>query len=249
MFDNTVLIPELKQGEDIFTLTDLFRLVCRHKGLVYAEHGSYARTELIATYPLDNNMLDFLKCHGMREYPCQSPSVRAIGFSEEESWTFPDDRDDDSQKRVFTLYAGFAALRPHERGLSVMALARTFLAAPIDRSSAHGKLFQLFAEHRNDVPPIVRELAGGGRRLTVLWHDLGLGGIRTISDLFDEFRQGNDEIKWLAQVNERLFQPAPYSRQSRPAGEESFIVEPAQPKVLKIWAAQLEGFRTRIQLR
>ncbi|MFY9458037.1 MAG: hypothetical protein WAP23_03925, partial [Candidatus Spechtbacterales bacterium] len=88
------------------------------------------------------------------------------------------------------------------------------------------------------------ELAASDGSIVITWTELGLGGIRKLSHLFTEFAAQNETVAQLGRSGE-VFDPVPNPRYQQP-GDELFIAEPAQPKLIQTWRTQLNEYRAHL---
>lgn len=78
----------------------------------------------------------------------------------------------------------------------------------------------------------------------VSWTDMGLGGIRSMADLFHEFRRGNEELRRLADSH-RVFDPDPWPEFIL-SHEKRFVVEHQQPRTFVQWRSQLAQYKNSL---
>jgi len=247
----------LEKSRDIFTLVDLIRKVAAHKGLKLHEGASKAYSEPIKEYVLDGRLLAILAERGIRRQPrpdCnngiftlvdENPQERVLGlgFCASNYWNFkPVEGDDTKFNLRISLCVGFM-LNTQERGIVLLPLAHGSFLSPCDRLP-NFRMFKALVESDSESSAVAKEIAASEGSIVVTWTNLGLGGIRRLSDLFFEFVGQSKETKQLGMKGE-VFDPNPFPQYQQP-GNELFITEPAQPRIIKIWRAQLEEYRNSL---
>ncbi|MDZ4296602.1 MAG: hypothetical protein U1A16_04525 [Patescibacteria group bacterium] len=245
----------LTVGEDTLTLLDLVRRAATHKGLKLHEGASTAYSEPIKEYVLDEKLLAILAGRGIKRQNRpdrrnetltlvdENPQERVPGWLPSNCWNF---KFLEGDKRAFdlrvTLSVGFG-INFEKRGVVLVPQAHGPSSSPTDRLP-NLRMFKALVENDTDAPAVAKELAASGGTTVVTWTELGLGGIRRLADLFTEFTAGNETVARLGRTGE-VFDPAPNPRYEQP-GDELFIPEPAQPKILEAWRAQLSEYRSRL---
>jgi hypothetical protein len=136
-----------------------------------------------------------------------------------------------SLKAGFTINANGIILWPRVHG--------SFLSAT-DRLP-NFRMFKTLVESDKDAPVVAKELAASDGNIVVIWADLGLDGIRRITDLFSEFAGQNEAIMRLDRSQE-VFDPNPNPLHQQP-GDKLFVSGPAQPRVIQVWRTQLNEHR------
>jgi hypothetical protein len=239
-----------------FTALDLLRRAAAYKGLKLREGASRACSEPIKTYFLDSKLLAVLAERGIKKQPrpdCnyqvftlvdENPQEKFPGWAPSNYWNFkPLDNGRGFDLRV-TLSVHLS-ISVKSRGIVLVPEAYGSFVSPADRLP-NFRMFKALVENDDAAPDIAKELAASDGSIVVTWTDLGLGGIRRIADLFNEFAGQNETVKRLA-WNEEIFNPVPYPRYQKPS-EELFVAEPVQPKILRTWRQQLDDYRTRLVL-
>ena len=245
----------LKQCVDSFTLLDLVRRVATHKGLRVEEGASKAYSQPIHAYALDDRRLALLAergitqeerpdCHGqIFTLVDRNPQEEVPGWAVSNYWNFKllhaDNRRHDLR---ISLSVGFQVSHG-QRGIILSPRAHGPFLSPCDRLP-NFRMFKALVESDGTAAPVAQELAASEGTIVVTWTELGLGGIRKLTDLFAEFMVRNEEIKRIADRGD-VFTPAPYLHNQQP-GDALFIVEPAQPRVFSMWRAQLETYRASL---
>lgn len=243
----------LTMGENALTLLDLLRRAATHKGLKLHEGASKAYSEPIKEYALDEKLLAILADRGIKRQDrpdCRNeiftlvdnnPQEKVPGGSPSNYWNFEFLEGD---KRTFdlrmTLSVGFG-INFEKRGVVLVPQAHGSFLSAADRLP-NFRMFKALVENDNDVPAVAKELAASDGTIVVTWTELGLGGIRRLADLFTEFVARNETVARLGR-NGEVFDPAPNPRYQQP-GDELFIPEPAQPKIVELWRAQLNEYRS-----
>lgn len=243
----------LTPGVDTFTLLDLFERAAGHKDLtLHRGNGSRVRSEPITTYVLDEQVLAALAQRGIRREPrpdCrdeiftlvdQNPQEHVPGWVPSCYWNF---KQRDGAEHQFDLRMTLGVhfyVHTERRGIVLVPQASGSFVSPVDRLP-NFRMFQALVEHDDAAPAIAKELAASDGDIVVTWTDLGLGGIRSITALFDEFAQRREAIVRLG-GNHEVFQPDPHPPYQRPVNE-LFVAEPAQPRVFDAWRAQLSEYR------
>jgi hypothetical protein len=241
----------LTMGVDSFTLLDLLRRAAIYKGLKLLENASRACSEPIKEYALDDNLLAVLAKHGIKQQArpdCNheiftlvdhNPQETITGWVPSNYWNFKLLNDD---KRKFDLRVTLSVdfmLSLGKRGIMFLPQARGSFVSAGDLKP-NFRIFKALVECDNNAPAIARELAASDGIFLVTWTEFGLSGIRRLSDLFAEFVNQNETIMRLGRKGE-VFNPAPYPHWQ--SGEELFITEPAQPKIVQAWRMQLNEYR------
>lgn len=246
---------DLTIGVDSFTLLDLLRKAAAHKGLKLHEGASRAYSEPIRAYALDDNLLKMLAEQNIKRQDrpdCrneiftlvdENPQDKIPGWLPSNYWNF---KLLEGDKRNFdlrvTLSVGFG-LNLEKRGIVLVPQAHGSYISAAD-SLPNFRMFKALAESDADAPAVAKELAASDGSIVVSWTELGLGGIRKLSHLFTEFAARSETVVQLGR-NGEVFNPAPNPRYQQP-GDELFIAEPAQPKVVQVWRTQLNEYRTHL---
>ena len=105
-------------------------------------------------------------------------------------------------------------------------------------------MFKVLVENDPNPPVVTKELAASNGTTVITWTELCLGGIRRLADLFTEFSAHNETVARLGR-NGEVFNPVPNPCYQQP-GDELFIMEPAQPKIIEAWRAQLNEYRSHL---
>lgn len=232
----------LTMGVDAFTPSDLFRKAAIYKGLELGGAGAIyqADSEPIKMYELNDKLLAVLKEQGIKRQlrpDCRNEIFTLIDGSD--YWNF--ELREGKFNLCVSLSVGFE-INIKKRGIVFWPQAHGSLISPAD-PLPNFRMFKALAESDEDAPAIVKELAASDGNIVVIWTDLGLGGICKLANLFEEFAGSNKTIKELN--NRGVFDPVPSPQYQQP-GNELFVVESAQPKVLERWRTQLNEYRAQL---
>ena len=245
----------LVMGEDALTLLDLLRRAATHKGLKLREGSKEGISEPIKEYVLDEKLLAVLEEYKIRRQDrpdCrneiftlidENPQERVPGFAPSNYWNF---KLVEGERHIFnlrvTLSVGFG-ISIGKRGVLLVPQAHGTFLSPAD-GLPHFRMFRALVENDRDAPLVAKELALSEGTILITWTELGLGGIRRLSYLFEEFTGHKETIDRLGR-NGEVFDPNPFPRCQNP-GEELFIPEPSQAKVFEMWRAQLDEYRSKL---
>lgn len=238
----------------LYKAIDLLRMAAKRKGTKLAEGASRAYTEPFASVTLDAELLAKLDEAGIKQQPRPDgrgeiftlvdtgPQRHVPGYAPSNIWNVL--RKDTSQPFDMT-FELFADLDINETMRGVVFTPKVscqgvWATDPLPRM----RMFRALAEHVPYVLNIVRELAASDGAVVVSWTEMNLGGLRSVSALFDEFAKGNGELTAFA-CRERLFEPDPHPPHVKP-GDEPYVAEPFQPALFKQWHEQLDSFRAKI---
>lgn len=246
---------DLTAGVDSFTLLDLFRKAATHKGLKLHEGASKAYSEPIKVYELDDRLLAVLAERNIKRQDrpdCrneiftlvdENPQEKVPGWAPSNYWNF---KLLEGDKRKFDLQVmlsvGFG-LNLEKRGIVLVPQAHGSYVSAAD-SLPNFRIFKALVENDGDAPAVAKELAASDGSIVATWTELGLGGIMKLSHLFSEFAARNEAVAQLGR-NGEVFNPAPSPRYQQP-GDELFIAEPAQSKVIQAWRTQLNEYRAHL---
>lgn len=243
---------DLVMGVDVFTRLDLLRQATAYKGLKLKEGVSKAYSEPIKAYILDDKLLAILAERGIKRQDrpdCQNriftlvdenPQKDVPGYAPSDYWNF-ELLEGDGRKLDLSvsLSVGFN-LNIEKRGIVFWPQAHGSFVSAADRLP-NFRMFKALVENDDEAPAVAKELAASDGSIVVSWTDLGFGGIRSLADLFAEFAGRNDTIVQLGR-DQKVFDPVPNLRYQQP-GDELFVVEPAQPRVIQTWREQLNEYR------
>ncbi|MFC1629735.1 hypothetical protein ACFL11_00720 [Patescibacteria group bacterium] len=242
---------DLLMGTDAFTLLGLLRKAAACKGLEIDDSSSSAYSKPIKEYPLDKRLLAILAEQGIKRQARpgdtftlidENPQERNPAWATSKHWNFKPLKDGRHgfDLRIF-LKVGFSLNGRY--GFVLWPRAHGPFISPDDRLP-NFRMFKELAENDVDAPDIAKELAASKGSVAITWTELGLGGIRTLVALFTEFARRNKAVMQLGR-GRRVFDPNPYPLHQQP-GDQLFIVEPAQQKVIQTWRAQLSKYRASL---
>lgn len=246
-----------KPGVESLRLNELFRKASEKKGLKFWEGTSSALTRSFKTYKLDSKLLAYLSQHGFKRQDrpdCKNeiftlvdsnPQVRVPGYAPSNYWNF---KEVEGEKGIFDLSISLhfeLHLGTEERGIIFIPRAYgTFVSA--GDNLPNFRMFKALVEQGSSAPAVAREAVKSQGHIVLHWTELGLGGIRSLRSLFDEFAKGKQSVIGLGN-DSRVLNPTPCSPyQLQKSGDEVFITESAQPKLFKAWRAQLDAYRAAL---
>lgn len=240
-------------GRDVFTSEDLLKKAAAFLGLeLKYMSGSRATSNSIKEYVLDGKLLKALAEKGIRRHDRpddiftladENPQKTVPGWSPSNFWNFELFKDGKKGYDLrIALQANFRILQA-KRGVMFWPMASGYFVSASD-SLPNYRMFKALVENDESAPDIAKRLAESDE-IVVTWTDMGLGGIRAVDDLFEEFSPGKDTIKQVAR-NTNIFNPAPYGRSVRSSQQDLFLAEPIQPKVMQAWKKQLEQYRASL---
>jgi hypothetical protein len=247
---------DLKVGVEAFTLVDLYRKAAEFKGLKLHESSANDYSEPIKTYMLDDELLAILEKQGIKIEPrpdCHfnvftlvdtNPQEPAPRFAPSNWWNFKTLEDESGKFDLRVSLSFIFWVNNEKRGIVFTPQAHGSLVSPADRLP-NLRMFKALVESDKDAPAVAKEIAASDCSIVVTWTDLGLGGIRRLSDLFDELAGQNETLKKLGREDD-VFDPSPYSPKFQKQGDELFIAEPAQPKIFQAWRKQLKDYQSRL---
>lgn len=242
---NLVLIP----GIDTYTLLDLLKLAARHKGLELWWNASKTFFKPIKKYTLDDRLLDILESRNIKREPRpdlsftlvdQNPQEITPGHRPSNYWSFKLLKGSNYNYDLLISLSVRYEVSTKKQGIILLPLAIGTVLSPADHLP-NLRMFQALVESDRDAPAIAKEIAGNASGLIVTWSDLGLGGIRRLTELFHEFTNRNVAIENLSR-QDGVFSPTPHPYQQQ-LTDELFITELAQLRILKAWRNQLEAYR------
>lgn len=247
----------LKSGVESLTLTELFRKASKKKGLEFCEGVHQPQTRPFKTYQLNSALLAYLTKRGITNHgrpDCNyetftlvddNPQLLSPGYVPSNYWNF---KEVEGKKGVFDLRISLyfeLHLGTEERGIIFMPMASgTFVSA--GSHLPNFRMFKALVEQDTSAPGVAREVAKSQGHIVLPWTQLGLGGIRSLRSLFDEFAKGRQSVIDLG-TDSRVLNPTPFSRyQNQKSGDEVFITEPAQPKLFESWRTQMKAYRAAL---
>lgn len=249
---NITLVP----GVEVFTETELLRLAAEHKGVeLHCHEGKWSdQSRSIKGYVLDEALLALLKEKGIKREPRpdqvftlvdENPQEHRPGWSPSNYWNFKIPEGGDGRYDLRIELGCKLLIDSQERGVVFWPNAHGTFLSPADHLPQI-RMLRALVENDEEAPTILKALAESEGTIVVFWADLGLGGIKTVSDLFFEFSRGRDEVQRLAHQH-RIYSPDP-QMSTNIGAERIYIAEPAQPRVLKAWKAQLAAYRAKLDV-
>lgn len=244
--------PARMEWNDVLSIETLYDRAADHKSVELADNDLH-RSKLIKKYALDAKLLAALskarirqveRSDGIFTLSDENPQHIVPGWNPSHYWNFRIDEETQEYDLRIQLSVHLE-ISDYDRGVVFRPWAFGGCASPADRLP-NFRLFKLLTEHDPEAPEVCKEIAASDGYIVVSWSDLGLGGIRQISELFDEFARGNKAVLELGRTGV-IFVPAPWVRNQKPA-EMPYVIEPAQPKLFKIWDGQLQAYRTRLNI-
>lgn len=233
----------------ILTKLELFQKAAMHRSLELEEGTSEAYSKPIRVYILEKRLLAILKEQGIKQQDrpdCQNeiltlvdknPQEKIPGYTSSNYWNFKLLEGDEHR---FDLCVSLSiSFSIEKRGVVFWPQAHGPFLSAADRLP-NFRMFKALVESDDEASAIAKELVASDGNIVVTWTDLGLDGIRRLSDLFDEFAGGNDEIMRLGR-NQEVLNPVPYPRHQQP-GDRLFVTEPAQSKIIQAWQEQLKKY-------
>lgn len=244
----------LKRDESAFTALDLLQRAAQHKGM-RLQGGTSQRiiSEPLRTYDLDDVTLAALAAVGIRRQPrpdCrdlftlidENPQVEVPGWAPSCYWNFKRDGGDGAFDLRISLEVELA-ISAEQRGVVLTPRALGTFVSPCDHLP-NERMFHALVERDPDAPPVARELAANDGHIVVHWSDLGLGGIRSLHELFQEFAGRAPAVLCLGSSAE-IFDPVAHPRWQVPL-DALYVIEAAQPRVIQTWREQLGAYRARL---
>lgn len=246
----------LKKGDETFTLLQLLEKAAAHKRLKLQKESSRMYSEPIAEYNLNKDLLAILAEQGIIGQNCpnniftlvdKNPQQKIPGFAPSNYWNFQGQDGDmgGKHKMPITLCVEFRE-NIEKRGIELFPVAHATLASGVDRLPNY-RIFKALISQDSRASVVTKELAASNGSIIVNWGELGLGGIRRLSDLFSEFAKNNEEVRRLAHDG-RVFDPQPFKHVSSWGHEDVFVIEPAQPKIFETWREQLQDYRQKLAI-
>ena len=234
----------LTMGVDSLTLLDLLRRAAIYKGLKLLENASRACSEPIKEYTLDDNLLVVLAKHGIRQHArpdCnheiltledENDQEEILGWVPSNYWNFKLFKGDKCKFDLQVTLSVDFGINFEKSGVMLIPRAHGSYVSAADELP-NFRMFKALVESDDNAPVVVKELAVSDGSIVITWAELGLSGIRRLSDLFLEFAGGNQIIFRLGK-NGEVFNPVPNPHYQRPS-DELFITESAQPKIVQAW--------------
>lgn len=243
----------LTPGVDYFTLLEIIRMAAVHKGLELDEScGFRGYSKPIKEYIINDEILAVLEkgnikrqdrsdCEGkLFTLVDENPQEGGPRYSPGNYWNFQLLESDKSKFDLRVKLHIYLYIDVKKRGVVLIPKGFGPYVSPFD-SLSHFRMFAKLADSDDKAPAVAKELAASDGSIVISWTELGLGGIRSLSQLFSEFAGDNERIARLGELGE-VFDPIPNPRYEQPK-DKLFITEPAQPKLFQVWRAQLNEYR------
>jgi hypothetical protein len=259
----TTAVTGTQDKKEIFTAPEIVDLAAKARGIELFPYRNDSSTRQwrqgkpFASKLIDEEFLRFLAERGFkRQERPDAPYVftlvdenhqePASGFHASNYWNFRLPGGSEKAHELKIELSVYMALSISERGIVIIPQAHgTGIMSPADRLP-NIRMFKALVDSGVEVPGIAKEiLASENSSVVIQFSDLGLGGIRTIHDLFHEFARGRPKITDMLNNRVVQFDPTPYNNMFDP---ECYMVEPAQPKTIAAWRKQLQDYRTAIDL-
>ena len=243
----------INMGVDTFTLLDLLRKAAAYKDLKLREDASKAYSKPFKVYTLNDKLLAVLAEQGIKRQDrsdCnneiftlvdENPQKKIWGWAPSNYWNFKL-----LKERTFDLRVSLSIdfeINQEKRGVVFWPQTHGTFVSPADQLP-NFRMFKALADNDENAQAVAKELAASNGSIVITWTDLGLGGIRKLTNLFAEFAGRNETIARLAE-NGEVFNPVPYPKYQQPR-DELFVTEPAQPKVIQLWREQLKEYRNNL---
>lgn len=259
----TTKVNEIIAGLDTLTQLDLLRRAAERKCLklcVGSGTAKHCYSEPIVSYMLDEKMLAMLAERRIKQQArpdCkgdiftlvdENPQQKVDGWHPSNYWNF---KLPEEGERKFDLHISLSVdfcLNAEKRGIVLKPRAYGTFVSPCD-DLPNFRVWKALVENDACAPAVAREIAESDGSIVVTWTELGLGGIRKLSDLFSEFARGNERVLHLG-TNNDIFSPIPHPewRLGQTDNDVVFVLEPSQPKILAMWQAQLNAYRESLRV-
>ncbi len=251
--------PDFIPGQDILTQSELMQRAAALIGLeIGQEDKTRSITKAFATFELDQAKLKALEERGIKRQERPDCDVFTLidtnpqdppphGFALSNYWNFSRTERDKGPFDLKIELKVQLVVDQSKRGIVCTPLASGTLVSPCDHLP-NFRMFKALVELSPDMPDVAKRIAANELgRVVISWTDLGLGGLREIGDLFREFARGNQAIHELSSKTS-IFQPSPLHSAYAPGNTEQYVVEPAQPRLFRLWHQQLDNYRDKIYL-
>lgn len=109
----------------------------------------------------------------------------------------------------------------------------------------HIRMAQAITGYTIEAPEVLRQVAQEGK-LVVTYREIGVSGVRTIRELFEELFGRRESVNRLAHSHLSPFNPPVHSPAYGEHPEKNFVPEELQPILLQQWKKQLENFKSQL---
>jgi hypothetical protein len=241
---------QILTAADFLTETQVVNKAAEVHGLIIErKHGSCWETADIGEYPLNTDFLSVLeKIHFTFERDKERPnngmkylsgrSHQTGEIFESDCWAFKTTEENPHITVSFHLVIG-----EHERGVIAMPSIWGNCEGGACHRPTIDKLAIAVASHFDSTHALLKRMTNRSHPV-IQWREMGLGGLRSISTLFDERFGRNKMVCSLSMWHNSPFSPGP----SVPMGQESYFVpEHLQSSLIRQWVEQLEEFKDSLR--
>ncbi len=210
---------------------------------------SHCYSTYFGRYRIEGRFLEALNRAGFKLYPRtdgittlvdENPQSPTPGFRPSNYWNFKT-TGEKTDELLFDIGL-IAFLRQKARGIVLIPHVSSPFLSPADTLPQY-RVFVVISGFDPQAHPIIHQIAINKGEKIVSWTDIGLGGIRSIQELFLEFTSGNKELERLARSCVSPFDPDPFPRTSV---SDKYLPEPHQQALFELWNKQLERFKQKI---
>lgn len=199
----------------------------------------------LAKYPLEGKLL--AEIH-KRKYEIRrlddyfgvidtGPAKMPEGWSYTTGWGFKTAE----EPKIFTLSVRF---KVDNKNRGVRCLASVFGSSSGSAAAEpNERFFNMITEIVPDAHPFIKKIVEAKHNLVIGWGEIGLGGIRTVNDLFFEFISGNRSLEDLGRSGGSPFAPAVLRDCFLTRGVPDYVPEPLHAQLFEQWAEQLQKYR------
>jgi len=221
------------------------------RGLKLGQGDPYFYSNTIVTYELNGGFLEVLEKNGFKLKKRVSGIItngvitlidenwqeNIPGYSPSNYWNF---RNNDKEKDKLILRLKVQArINYRKRGVVLRPAAIGTFLSPTD-FLPNKRIFEIAFQYNPTIHGVIHEIADGNGEIIIDWTNIGLGGIRHIAYLFDEFCGGKKELKELA-LSQRL---SPFNPNLD--SEKKYLPEQFQSMLFDLWEAQIKEFKAKI---
>ncbi|MBI4036559.1 hypothetical protein HY386_01625 [Candidatus Daviesbacteria bacterium] len=228
--------------EDLIDPQDIITRALELNGLSVGQVNSDTTTfsQPITRYSIDSNLRSFLEEREFRFRPSDHGlhliNTQAHG---DIGWRF-----DPNARELFLSPIVRIQIMQQERGVMVYPDIGGSLKASCMHEYSNYRLFLALTEYDQQSSDLSRRVVVNEGRLLIPWQELGLAGIRTVQELFNELFRNRELVESLARIYHLSpFRPHIYSPDQFEHPERKFIEEALQGTLLRQWRTQLEKFK------
>lgn len=252
-------------GKGIFNQEKLCRMAAERKGLKLREGGSKTVSEPLASIELSAVVLRKLDELGIKRHERPddvftladtNPQVHTPGWTDSNYWNFkpidlekgPVSSEMIRRNLKYDLRVDLSVelrVNQRERGVVFVPQASGTFLSPSD-PLPNFRMFKALVEIVGEMPYVAREIASDGS-IVVTWTDLGLGGLRSIMELYREFSNGKPALEELAR-RDGIFDPSPFPAPNSQVSTFRYIAETEQPRLFRRWKEELDEYRAKLAL-